>query len=121
MPTPRLDQRVALVTGAGQGIGRSIALRLATEGASVVINDILPEACDDAVDAVIAIGAQATAAPGSVTDPSATDGVVAAAKEAYGTLDILVNNAGITRDQPIHRMTDDDWRLVQEVALWGSF
>ena len=121
MPTPRLDQRVALVTGAGQGIGRSIALRLATEGASVVINDILPEACADAVDAVIAIGAQATAAPGSVTDPNATDGVVAAAKEAYGTLDILVNNAGITRDQPIHRMTDDDWRLVQEVALWGSF
>jgi 3-oxoacyl-[acyl-carrier protein] reductase len=117
----RFEHRVALVTGAGQGIGRSIALRLASEGASVVVNDIVPHACADTVDAIAAIGARATAAPGSVTDPNATDGIVATTEEAYGTLDILVNNAAITRDQPLHRMTDDDWGLVQQVALWGAF
>ncbi|HUA70349.1 MAG TPA: SDR family oxidoreductase [Solirubrobacteraceae bacterium] len=119
--TARLDQRVALVTGAGQGIGRSIALRLAGEGAAVLVNDLTPEACSDTVEAIRATGASATAAPGNVTDPGATDAIVGAADEAYGTLDILVNNAGITRDQPLHRMTDDDWRLVHEVALWGTF
>jgi 3-oxoacyl-[acyl-carrier protein] reductase len=119
--TPQLEHRVALVTGAGQGIGRSIALRLATEGAAIVINDIQPQACAEAVDAIDAVGGQAVAAPGDVTDPAATDAAVVAAQKAFGTLDILVNNAAVTRDGPLHRMSDEDWRLVHEVALWGSF
>jgi 3-oxoacyl-[acyl-carrier protein] reductase len=117
----RLEHRVALVTGAGRGIGRAIALRLATEGAAVVINDMDGDLCAEAVEALEAVGGQAVAAPGNVTDPVSTDAAVAAAEEAFGTLDILVNNAGVTRDVPLHRMTDEDWRLVHEVALWGSF
>jgi 3-oxoacyl-[acyl-carrier protein] reductase len=119
--TAGLDQRVALVTGAGNGIGRAIALRLATEGAAVVVNDIEAEACSETARAIEAAGGRAASAPGNVTDPAATDAVVAAAQDSFGTLDILVNNAGVTRDAPLHRMSDDDWRLVQEVALWGSF
>jgi 3-oxoacyl-[acyl-carrier protein] reductase len=87
----------------------------------VVINDVLPEACSAAVQEIAASGARAIEAPGSVSDPTATDAIVAVAEEAYGRLDILVNNAGITRDQLLHRMSDDDWRLVHEVALWGTF
>ncbi len=119
--TAGLDRRVALVTGAGHGIGRAIALRLATEGATVVINDIEPDACGATVHAIEAAGGRGLAAPGNVTDPADTDAVLAAAENAFGTLDILVNNAGVTRDAPVQRMSDDDWRIVQQVALWGSF
>ncbi len=119
--TPQLEHRVALVTGGGQGIGRSIALRLATEGARVVVNDIEPDACAETVEAIDAVGGQAVAASGNVRDPTATDGAVAAAEKAFGTLDILVNNAAVTRDVLLHRMSDEDWRVVHEVALWGSF
>jgi len=119
--TAGLSQRVVLVTGAGHGIGRAVALRLATEGAAVVVNDIESDACSETVRAIEAIGGEAMVAPGSVTDPAATEAVIAAASTAFGTLDVLVNNAGVTRDAPLHRMSDDDWRLVQEVALWGAF
>jgi 3-oxoacyl-[acyl-carrier protein] reductase len=116
-----LDRRVALVTGAGHGIGRAIALRLAADGASVLINDIQADACSETVRAIEAAGGRAAGAPGNVTDPAATDAVLAATRDAFGTLDVLVNNAGVTRDAPLHRMSDEDWRLVQEVALWGAF
>jgi len=119
--TAGLDQRVALVTGAGHGIGRAIVLRLVAEGAAVVVNDVLPDACTATVEEVEAAGGRAVAAPGNVTDPAATEAVVAVAQDAFRGLDILVNNAGVTRDAPLHRMSDDDWSLVQQVALWGSF
>jgi 3-oxoacyl-[acyl-carrier protein] reductase len=86
-----------------------------------VINDMDGDHCAEAVEALEAVGGTAVAAPGNVTDPASTDAAVASAEEAFGTLDILVNNAGVTRDVPLHRMTDEDWRLVHEVALWGSF
>src|SRR3954468_5743274 len=106
----RLRGKLALVTGAAQGIGYGIAERLAAEGAHVVLNDVDPRACEDAARRL-----GGTAAPGDVRT---------AAAELVGALDrldILVNNAGVTRDAPVHRMSDDDWRLVHDVALFGAF
>jgi 3-oxoacyl-[acyl-carrier protein] reductase len=109
----RLAGRVALVTGAGGGIGRAIASRLAAEGASVLVNDRDADACER-----VARELGGVAAPGDVTSPSDMEAVVALAQ---GRLDIVVNNAGVTRDAPIHRMTDADWDIVHDVALRGAF
>jgi 3-oxoacyl-[acyl-carrier protein] reductase len=109
----RLAERTALVTGAAGGIGYAIAARLASEGATVLVNDRDAGACARAASELGGI-----AAVGDVTDPDAIEEVVAL---AGGRLDIVVNNAGITRDAPIHRMTDEDWRLVHDVALRGAF
>ncbi|MDQ8043901.1 MAG: SDR family NAD(P)-dependent oxidoreductase [Solirubrobacteraceae bacterium] len=117
----RLEGRVALVTGAAQGIGRAIADRLAAEGATVVINDLRADACERAAQEITSTGARALAAPGDVGDAATAPQVVASCVEHFGTLDIVVNNAGITRDAPIHRMTDEDWDAVHRIALWGSF
>jgi len=109
----RLEGQVAIVTGAAQGIGRGIAERLAAEGAHVVVNDLDAEACARAAEAL-----GGTPAPGDVREP---ESIVAAAEAAYGRLDIVVNNAGVTRDNPIHRMSDEDWKLVHDIALFGAF
>ncbi len=119
--TRRLEGRVALVTGAARGIGAAIAARLAADGATVVINDLDADACADTASAIAQTGATASPAPGDVTDPAATDAVLDKVRVTHGTLDILINNAGIARDAPIHRMADEDWRIVQEVALRGTF
>ncbi|HWF52829.1 MAG TPA: 3-oxoacyl-ACP reductase FabG [Solirubrobacteraceae bacterium] len=121
MSAGRLDRQVAVVTGAGNGIGRAIAVRLAAAGAAVVVNDLDPAAGADTVAAIVSSGGHATAAPGNVSDPTAVREIVAGIEATHGTLDILVNNAGVTRDAPVQRMSDDDWRVVQEVGLWGSF
>lgn len=109
------------MTGAAQGVGRDIARRLGTDGAQVVVNDLGVEACDRVVAELEADGVRALAAPGDVTSDDDARRVVAAAAERFGTLDVLVNNAGITRDGPLHRMSDADWRAVQDVVLFGGF
>ena len=116
-----LESRVALVTGGGRGIGREVALRLAAEGCSVVINDLDPDVAGKAADEVSAAGGTGAAAPGNVTDSADTDAMVAVAADTFGRLDIVVNNAGLTADDWIHRMSDETWNLVLDVCLTGTF
>ena len=111
-----LEGKVAIVTGAGRGIGRAIAERLAREGARVVVNDT---DAGPAEESAAAIGG--TAHVGSVTEPEVAAAAVALAVERHGGLDILVNNAGITRDATLQRMSDADWDLVVDVCLRGTF
>jgi len=117
-----LEGRVAVITGAGRGIGRAIAERFVREGAKVVINDLDegPAAQARAACEAIAPGS-ARVSIGSVTQTAHTDAMMRCAVDHFGQLDILVCNAGVTRDRMLHRMSDEDWRLVLEVSLSGTF
>jgi NAD(P)-dependent dehydrogenase (short-subunit alcohol dehydrogenase family) len=125
-----VDGKVAIVTGAGRGIGRGIALLMAQEGARVVVCDIgasLEGAGTDAgpahavVDEIKKAGGQAVASTLSISEPANGDKIVQAALDAFGRVDILVNNAGILRDRIFHRMSWADWSDVINVHLNGSF
>ncbi|MEP7344885.1 MAG: SDR family NAD(P)-dependent oxidoreductase, partial [Gemmatimonadaceae bacterium] len=117
----RLAGRVALVTGAGRGIGRAIALKLAREGARVVVNDMDDAPAQETVQAVIAEGGDATPCVGSVTAAEFGERFVAAALDAYGGLDIIVNNAGFTWDSVIQKMTDEQFQEVMAVHVTAPF
>lgn len=116
-----LDGKVAIVTGSGRGIGQSIALKLANEGASVVVNDLDAEPAKDTVAAIEAAGGKATAVVGSVIDPDFADSFVAAATDTFGGLDIIVNNAGYTWDSVVQKMTDEQWDAILDVHLKAPF
>ena len=114
-----LKGRVAIVTGAGGGLGRAYALLLAQRGARVVVND-LGNGAETVTQEIIAAGGEARAALGSVTDAAAVSAMVQDTLKAWGRVDILVNNAGILRDKSFVKMSLDDFRLVLEVHLMGT-
>lgn len=113
--------RIAVITGASRGIGRSIALALAAQGATIVAVDMDQATTDAVVAELQATGAKALAVVGNVTVPADVERMFAAATEAFGRVDILVNNAGITRDGLLMRMKDEDWDAVLNVNLKGAF
>src|SRR6202012_5937512 len=117
-----LEDRVAVVTGAGRGIGRACALTLVKQGARVIINDLDAEPAAEARAACEEIAkGSAQVHIGSVADPKATDALMKQAVDAFGKLDILVNNAGLSRDRMTHLMSDEWWDLVIDVNLKGTF
>src|SRR5689334_18269288 len=125
-----LDNKVVVVTGAGGGIGRDIALAMAREGARVVVNDIgasvAGEGKDEGpaqtvVNEIKAFGGQAVASTDSVSEQAAAARIIATAIEAFGRVDVVVNNAGILRDRFFHKMSAEEWDAVMKVHLYGSF
>lgn len=125
----RFDNRVAIVTGAGGGLGRAHALLLAARGAKVVVNDLgggvdgsgaSSRAADAVVAEIKAAGGEAVANYDGVDTAAGAEKIVATAKQAFGKLDIVINNAGILRDVSFMKMTEEDWGKVLQVHLAGS-
>ncbi len=130
MSEVRFDDRVAIVTGAGGGLGRAHALLLASRGAKVVVNDLGgardgtgagSAMADKIVEEIRAAGGEATANHDGVDTMEGGESIVKTALDAYGNVDILINNAGILRDRAFHNQTEDDWDKVLAVHLRGAF
>ncbi|MEV5003593.1 SDR family NAD(P)-dependent oxidoreductase [Nocardioides sp. LML1-1-1.1] len=117
----RLEGKVALVSGSGRGIGREIALRLAADGARVVVNDLDDQLADETVAGLRAAGADAVACVGSVTDEDFGERFVTTAVDAFGGIDIVVNNAGYTWDNVIQKTTDEQWYAMLDVHMTAPF
>ncbi|MEU5974662.1 SDR family oxidoreductase [Streptomyces sp. NPDC047315] len=116
-----LDGKSALVSGSGRGIGREIALRLASEGASVVVNDLDPEPAERTAADIRAAGGTAAVCVGSVTTADFSQRFVDTAVDTFGGLDIIVNNAGYTWDSVIQKMSDEQWDTILDVNLTAPF
>jgi 3-oxoacyl-[acyl-carrier protein] reductase len=122
MATGKLDGKVAVVTGAGSGIGRASAELFAKEGARVVVVDVNAEPAEATVDAIEAAGGEALAVPTDVADNAAVEAMAAAASERFGRVDVLMSNAGILDDfEPAHETSDETWNRILGVNLNGMF
>ncbi len=119
--TGRFEGRTALVTGGGRGIGRATAMRFAAEDAKVVISDLDLDPAETVAAQIRSKGGAALAVACDVTDRLSVEAIVDRAAKEYGGLDILVTCAGILRDNLIHKMTDNDWDLVVDTHLKGTF
>lgn len=126
----RLRDKVAVVTGAGRGIGRSIAIAMAVEGARVVVNDLGVAGdgsgasrgpAEEVVKEIEAIGGEAVASFASVAEAAGAESIIRTAVEEFGRIDILVNNAGVLRDRMIWNMSDEEWDVVIKTHLYGHF
>ncbi|MBC5765778.1 SDR family NAD(P)-dependent oxidoreductase [Ramlibacter albus] len=130
MMSSMVQDKVVVVTGAGGGIGRDIALAMAREGAKVVVNDIGASVAGEGknegpaqavVNEIKALGGQAVANTDSVSDRAAAARIIGTAIETFGRIDVVVNNAGILRDRFFHKMSDEEWDSVIKVHLYGSY
>ncbi len=117
----KLDGQVAVITGSGRGIGRAIALKLASEGAQIVVNDLDEAPAQETVEAIKATGAAAVACVGNVTAPDFADRLIATATTEFKGLNIIVNNAGYTWDSVIQKMSDEQWYAMIDCHLTAPF
>jgi len=117
----RLRGKVAIVTGAGSGIGRATAIRFAAEGAKVVVNDLDADAATRVTKAIESAGGIAVAFPADVADPRQVEALIREATSRFGRLDVLVNNAAAVIPGPLESIGDADWRRSQAVTLDGVF
>lgn len=117
----KLENKVALITGGGRGIGKEIALKLASEGAKIVLNDLDDEPANAVVAEIIAMGGEAFALVESVTEKGFAERFIGAAIDKFGSIDILINNAGYTWDNVIQKMSDEQWEAIQDVHVTAPF
>lgn len=116
-----LDGKAAVVTGSGRGIGRGHALQLARAGASVVVNDVDADVAAEVVDEIKGLGGNAIVNTDSVGEKSGADAIVAACSDAFGKIDIMMANAGVVRDRTFLKMTEEEFDLVMNVHVKGTF
>lgn len=119
--TAKLEGKVALITGAGRGIGRAVALKLAGEGARIVANDLDAEPAEALLAEIRGIGGEAVACVGNVTADGFAERFVSTAAQAFGGIDIIINNAGYTWDSIVQKMTDEQWYAILDCHLTAPF
>ena len=121
VPLGRLEGKVAVITGAGRGIGRATAVRFAQEGAAVVVNDVDPDPAEETAQLVKEAGAEAALSTDNTVELDDARQMMERAASQFGKIDIVVNNAGITRDRTFHNLDDETWNFVLDVNLKTAF